>query len=185
MRVFLDTCTFQFLYDYGEYIFESNRSAIDQSIEEYPNGERNLEALHDMMQVNSAGAPSFSFVLSGTSIEEIENRGNPDFTKYGYDVLDTWKITVTELGNDAFSGEGHRWAEVLQQDQFEYLSNEDRRLIADALLEECECFLTVEEKLPKHADHLSHELPIELLRPYEFWEQKLEPHFKNYPPWRK
>lgn len=185
MRVFLDTCTFQFLYDYGEYIFESNRSAIDGSIEEYPNGERNLEALHDMMQVNSAGAPSFSFVLSGTSMVEIENRREPGFASYAYDVLDTWRITVTELGDDAFSGRGRQWAETLRDNQFGYLSNEDRRLIADALLEECECFLTVEEKLPKHADHLNQELPIEVLRPFEFWEQKLESHFENYPPWRQ
>ena len=185
MRVFLDTCTLQFLYDYGEYVFESNRSVIDQSIDKYPNGEQNLEALHDIMEVNSAGSPSFSFVLSDTSIDEIERRWESGFTYYGYDVLDICHITVTELGTDAFSGGGHQWAEILQQDQFNYLSNADRQLITDALLEECEYFLTVEEKLPKQANHLNQQLPIELLRPYEFWEQKLEPHFENYPPWKE
>lgn len=183
MRIFLDTCTLQFIYDYGGYIFENERTWIDETIGEYPNGERNLEALHDILQVNSAGGPSFSFVLSDSSIEEIKNRQEPGYTNYAYEVLDSWQITVAELGDEAFSGAGSQWAEKLQQEQFQYLSNEDRKLVADALHLECDIFLTAEEKLPTHADHLNRELPIEVLRPYEFWEEKLASHFEYYPFW--
>lgn len=183
MRIFLDTCTLQFIYDYGSYIFDNDRSVIGEAIREYPNGERNLKALHDILQVNSAGAPSFSFVLSESSIVEIRSRREYGYTQYAFDVLDTWQITVAEQGEEAFSGDGRRWARKLQQDQFEYLSDEDRQLIADALRLECDVFLTTEEKLPKHADHLNSELPLDVLRPFEFWEENLASHFKTYPPW--
>lgn len=182
-RIFLDTCTFQFLYDYGGYIFENNQSLIDESIEKYPEGKQDLQALHDIMQVNSAGASSFSFVLSESSLEEIRNRREEGFTRYALDIIDTWQITVAELGNEAFSGRGEQWAEKLHEDQFGYLSDEDQELLVDALRLECDCFLTVEKQLPKQADHLNRELPIEVLRPHEFWEEKLASHFENYPPW--
>jgi hypothetical protein len=183
VRVFLDTCTVQIIYDYGAVVFEGDRSLIDERIEKYPNGTQNLAALHGMMEADSMGAPSFSFVLSESSLEEIRNRGVPGYTRYAYDVVESWQITVDEIGPEAFTGKGPEWAEQLQQDQFEYLSDEDRQLVVEALVLECDAFLTIEEKLPKQSDHLNQELPIQVYRPYEFWEDILEPHFGTCPSW--
>lgn len=181
MRIFLDTCTLQFIYDYGAYVFEHDRSVINDNVRSQPNGVRNLEALHDILQVNQAGASSFSFVLTASSLDEVSRRGENGYLQFAYDVVDTWKITMDELDEDAFSGDGEKWAKELQENQFEYLSAQDRQLIQDALFLECDVFLTVEEKLPKQADHLNRVLALEVMRPFEFWEEKLASHFEHYP----
>lgn len=181
MRIFLDTCTLQFIYDYGEYVFENNRSVIGEKLRCQPNGVRNVEALHDILQINQAGAPSFSFVLTESSLNEVRRRGEHGYLQYAYDVFNTWKVTVDEHYEEAFSGRGEDWANKLQENQFDYLSDQDRQLIQDALYLECDVFLTVEEKLPKQADHLNRELPLEVMKPLEFWEAKLASHFEYYP----
>lgn len=182
MRIFLDTCTFQLIHDYGEFVFEGYRGAKDDKIQELPNGLRNLEALYNIMQVESMSGPSFSFVLSESSMGEIDARGDPYYSGYASDVLDSWLITVEEQGAEAFTGAGENHAETIEDSGFDYLSVEDRKLIGEALHLECEVFLTVEEKLPKHADHLNEELPLRVLRPFELWEEVLAPHFRPQVP---
>ena len=69
------------------------------------------------------------------------------------------------------NGSGALWAQGFDESGgFGYLSRKDAALIRDALLCECDTFLTVERKLPRNADHLSSALGLEIMRPPEMWE---------------
>jgi len=68
-----------------------------------------------------------------------------------------------------------RHAATIDTTSYNYLGNGDRALIKDALFLGCDSFLTMENKLPKNADHIQSTLGIrgivqsryvELLRPW-------------------
>jgi hypothetical protein len=62
-----------------------------------------------------------------------------------------------------------RHAATIDTTSYNYLGNGDRALIKDALLLGCDSF-TMENKLPKNADHIQSTLGIRVLFPLDMWE---------------
>lgn len=170
-RLFLDSSTLQTLEDYGECIYDN--SPVDQNarILRRKNGIENLEALRNIFSILYRASYSFELAISRNSLSEVHAKGDPYYLKWAYDILDHWTSCIESYeGSEAFSGKGVRLFESLNEKKFLYLSNKDRMLIFDAIRLECDAFLTMEEKLPKNAEHIRKELGLLILRPIDYWE---------------
>jgi hypothetical protein len=86
-----------------------------------------------------------------------------------------WKCLRTgraayEDSTSAFSGRGVELSAKLSEKHFGYLSTKDAYLIRDAVLLECDVFLTMERKLPRNSAHIEQELGIKVLQPIGYWD---------------
>jgi len=169
-RVFLDSSTLRTLQDYGEYIYNGGEITQENRIWSIPNGFENLEALRQIMLVGNRGP--LQLVLSHHSLKEVSDRGNPDYLQWAYEMLDYWEgcLATYEESSSAFSGKGVLLSSKLQERQFGYLSTKDAALIKDAVLLECDAFLTMERRLPRNATHLEQKLEIKVLQPIGYWD---------------
>jgi hypothetical protein len=169
-RVFLDSSTFQTLQDYGEFIYDGGEISPDDKIWSIPDGFSNLEALRQIMFVGGRG--SLQFALSRNSLQEVLDRGSCDYLQWALEMLDYWESCLASYEEDgsAFSGHGVALAAKLAEVRFGYLSEKDARLIRDAVLLECDVFLTMERKLPRNAEHLERELRIKVVQPVSYWD---------------
>jgi hypothetical protein len=169
-RVFLDSSTLQTLQDYGEFIYDGGEISPRDKIWAIPNGIDNTEALRKIMLVGSRG--SLQLAMSRNSLQEVLDRNRADYLQWALEMLDYWEgcLAAYEDRNSAFSGRGTELAAKLRKKMFGYLSIKDAKLIFDAVLLECDVFLTMEEKLPKNATHIEKELGIKVLQPIGCWE---------------
>jgi hypothetical protein len=169
-RVFLDSSTLQTLQDYGEFIYDGGEIAQDDRVWSIPDGFQNVEALRKIMLVGGRG--SLQFALSRNSLQEVLDRGRYNYLQWALEMLDYWESCLAsyEDGGSAFSGHGVALAAKLTENRFGYLSEKDARLIQDAVLLECDVFLTMERRLPKNAAHLERELKIKVVQPVGYWD---------------
>ncbi len=87
-RIFLDSSTLQTLQTYGSFMYENEPIAADDRIHGDPKGMAKLEALRFIMQV--AERAPFQFALSENSFVEVQQRGDSEYLRWAYDVLDHW-----------------------------------------------------------------------------------------------
>jgi len=169
-RAFLDSSALQTLQDYGEFIYDGGEILQDDRIWSIPDGFQNAEALRKIMLVGGRG--SLQFVLSRNSLQEVLDRGRYNYLQWALEVLDYWESCLAsyEDGGFAFSGHGAALAAKLRRTRFGYLSEKDARLIQDAVLLECDVFLTMERRLPQNAVHLERELKIKVVQPVGYWD---------------
>jgi hypothetical protein len=59
-----------------------------------------------------------------------------------------------------------------------FLSEKDKRLLAEAATAECNVFLTIEKRLPRVADAVLQEIPLLIATPASLW-MLLEPHVRG------
>lgn len=159
-RIFLDSSVLQALQTYGEFIYENLEPSPNDRIHRDPLGVAKLKALRWIMQV--AERAPFEFALSDNSFVEVERRGDPCYLQWAYDVLDHWHACLeasrepqpdtTALAN-------------IDSTAMNYLGAGDRALLKDAVLLECNAFLTMENKLPRNADHVRRMIGIRVLSP--------------------
>lgn len=169
-RVFLDSSTLQTLQDYGEFIFDGGEIAQDDRVWSIPDGFQNVEALQKIMLVGRRG--SLQFALSRNSLQEVLDRGIFSYLRWALEMLEYWESCLASYEDDesAISGHGMALAEKLTKNRFGYLSEKDAKLIRDAVLLECDVFLTMERRLPKNAEHLERELEIKVVQPVGYWD---------------
>ena len=169
MRVFLDTNTRQALVDHGGTVFEGEpyepwgRSGAD---------EQDVEALAGIFRV--ATRAHFEFVTSPSGVAEAAASRDRSYLRYAGDVMARWQDCIA-CQDFPFDGSGPELVRALDEGRCGYLSRADARLIRDAVLAECDTFLTVERRLTRNADHLRRTLGIEVLRPPDLWAV-LQPH---------
>lgn len=116
---------------------------------------------------------SFELVLSNHSLKEVEQRKNPGYLQWAFDVVAYWReILVAYEENEvlAFNGRGAQLVRVLESSSFGYLSKQDKELLKDALELECEAFVTMDRRLSRNAGHLERNVPIRLLEPVAYWD---------------
>lgn len=169
-RVFLDSSTLQTLQDYGEFIYDGGKIGNNNKIFSIPNGFQNLEALRQIMLVGSRG--SLQLVLTQNSLKEVLDRRSDYYLQWALEMLDYWEgcLAAYEDSSTAFSGKGILLSTKLLGNQFGYLSTKDAILIRDAVLLECDVFLTMERKLTRNAKHLERKLGIKVLQPIGYWD---------------
>lgn len=169
-RVFLDSSTLQTLQDYGEFIYDGGEITHENRIWLIPDGFKNLEALRQIIIVGNKG--SLELALSFNSLKEVIDRNKHDYLEWALEMLDYWEgcLAAYEDSSSAFSGKGVSLSARLQGKQFGYLSAKDAILIQDAVLLECDVFLTMERKLPRSTSHLEKKIGIKVLQPIGYWD---------------
>jgi len=166
-RIFLDSNILQILQEYGAYIWDNDIEIIDDMDDR--NKVRNIIALHDIFTLSFGN--SFEFALSQNSIEEVFDKGDKSYLQWAFDVLDYWMSCIDEYRNlEAFSGEGKKLLKKINEECFNYLSKKDKALFFDAVVLECDAFLTMDIKVWKNRKHIESKLDIEVFQPYEYWE---------------
>jgi hypothetical protein len=159
-RIYLDTSTLQKLFDYGGVIFEGEpfepvgRAARVKDLSD------ELDALRMIFLVNQRAM--FEFVVTEASLREVERRGEPRYTQWVYDVLDTWLIQST---SEEPPTPGMRF----EDRRFGMISVKDRRLLQEALDWRCDAFMTMERRLPTAAAFIERETGLRVMRPTTYW----------------
>lgn len=174
-RLFLDSSTLQVLETYGEFVYDGGSIDPSDRILTIPDGMLNLEALRQIMFVGQRAM--FELVLSENSLREVLASGRPTYLNWALEVLDYWQGLLSgyaEGGVAPFTGRGGALAQSLMGQQFGYLSSKDRALLSDALVRECDAFITMDRKLQKNAPHLEQTTELRVLEPAQYWEL-LEP----------
>lgn len=166
-RIFLDSSTLQTLHTYGGFIFENEEPPQGDRTYHIPEHFAEIDALRFIFFVNERAG--FEFALSGNSLREVAGSRDPRYLQWAYDVLDHWEACLEGYDESAFTGEGHVRAALLDSNTFGYLSTKDRLLLHDAIVLECDTFLTMERRLPKNAVHIQQKLAIRVLRPSQYW----------------
>ena len=167
-RIFLDSSTLQTLDTYGAFIWDGYEIESNDQIWHIPDGIENLEALRNIFIVQNRA--DFEFALSKNSFIEVSAKGDAGYLQWAYDVLDHWQASLESYDGDPFSGEGIALASKVDSPAFGYLGRGDRGLIRDAVLLECDAFLTMERRLPKNAGHIRQALGIRILTPIQYWD---------------
>ncbi len=165
-RVFLDSCTLQTLRDYADFIWGGEPIASGDRIHDVADGLANVEALRLIFDINERAL--FEWILSEASLVEARDKRDPGHLQWALDVLDHTIVCLEQSGGS--SPESQAMAVAVMGDRFGYLSSKDRVLIRDAVLLQCDAFLTMESRLPRNAAHLQRELGLRVLRPIEHWK---------------
>ncbi len=163
-RIFLDSSALQALQTYGGFLHESEPLQTGDAAHRDPRGVAKLEALRNIRLV--AERAPFEFALSESSFREIEKKADARYLQWAYDVLDHWMACLAEspyVGDPAVAASAESPAHG-------YLGAGDRALLKDAILLGCDTFLTMENKLPKNAQHIEKTLSIRVVSPIEMWE---------------
>jgi hypothetical protein len=165
-RLFLDSSTLQTLLDYGEFIWENVESPPGDRAHEIPGFLDDLDALRTIFQVNDRAG--FDIVLSPNTLAEVIDKRDASYTRWAHDVVDHWLTRIEEYEGGAFQGSGEELARQLDAAKG-YISTKDMLLLKDAVALECEVFLTMEKKLPKQTVKIAALVPLQVLRPPEYW----------------
>ena len=163
-RVFLDSCTLQTLRDFGPFVWEGEPLDVSR-LESIPGGEANVRALRRIFLVNQRAL--FEWILSDASIDEAAGKSDLAHLSWAYDVLDHSMTCLSESGGPTDASQAR--ARQLDSAVFGYLSAKDRRLIRDAVLLDCDAFLTMERRLPRNASHIEREVGLRVLTPMQYW----------------
>ncbi len=159
-RIFLDSSTLQTIQVYGGFLYENEIVSEDDPVYRDANGIEKLKALRLIMRI--AERAPFEFALSHNSFTEVHNKGDSQYLKWAYDVLDHWLTCLNESGEP----HGNQTAlYAIDSSSYGYLGQGDRMLLKDAISLDCDTFLTMENKLPKNADHIEKTLGIRVLTP--------------------
>jgi hypothetical protein len=165
--VFLDSCTLQWIHDYGGFVWEDEPLAATDRLNRQGDGPSELAALSAVMAVGIRGA--LEFAVSPNSLSEVRKSGRRGYLQWRYDVADYWNTVVEEGGWALSSPQRHQVEQRLSSMAYGYLGQGDRALLADAIAFGCDVFLTVEKKLARNAHHLEKTLGLRVLRPGELW----------------
>ena len=163
-RVFLDSCTLQTLRDFGGFIWDGEPLDVAR-LRRIPDGEDNVRALRRIFLVNQRAM--FEWMLSEASLAEAVDKRDAGHLQWAFDVLDHALICLSESGGPTQASAER--ARRLDRPEFGLLSDKDRRLIRDAVLLDCDGFLTVERRLPRNSAFLERQLGLKVLTPVQHW----------------
>ena len=169
-RLFLDSSTLQAFHSYGECIYDGGIISPNDRIWAMPHGPENIQALAAIMLVGQRA--SFELVLSANSLDEVAERQDAFYSQWANEVTNYWETLLAgyvEQDIPPFEGHGISLAAKLESPSFGYLSKKDKALLVDAIVLECDAFITLDRKLCRNAPHLESQISMRILEPRSYW----------------
>jgi hypothetical protein len=160
-RMYLDTCTLQTMYEFDGVIFEGEPFEPHSRASKVEGLEDELDALAKIFTINERAM--FEFVITETSLREVVEWNRQGYTRWVHDIRDPWLVQSAGY-------ETPPWGMTFYNRRFSMISKKDRILLQDALDLGCDAFMTVEQKLPKNAQHIERWTGLRLMRPTGYWE---------------
>lgn len=162
-RIFLDSNVLQYIHKYGEELFDNKKISKDTD------NIKNIKSLRNILFIGKRG--NLELVLSKNSLQEIKAKKDFQYKQWADEVFYYWlnRTKLYEKG-ETFLGEGEKVLKNINEKEFDYLSDDDKELVFDAIRLECDGFLTMDKKLWTKKDHIEKNLPIKILQPFEFWK---------------
>ena len=170
-RLFLDSSTLQALDSYGEFIYDGGFIDPQDRLWSVPDGPENVQALKDIMLVGQRA--SWELVLSTNSVKEVSQKDDPKYLLWAFGVMQYWESVLggyRDHGLSPLTGNGVHTATMLESPAFGYLSKKDKTLLVDALILECDAFITLDRRLFRNRHHFESQVPLRILEPLTFWE---------------
>ena len=170
-RLFLDSSTLQALHSYGEFIYDGGSIDPKDRIWLMPNGPENIQGLKEIMFVGKRA--SLELVLSANSLKEVAQRQSPSYLRWAFEVVDYWESLLAgyrESGVPPFKGLGASLGVNLESPSFGYLGKKDKALLVDAVVLECEAFITLDRNLCQNRLHFESRVPLRILEPLTYSE---------------
>lgn len=164
-RLFLDSSTLQTLQTFGGVVFEWE-PLLESRASDVPGLRDNLGALAWIFAINERAM--FDFVVSRRTLAEVSAKRDASYSLWALDVYDHWQTRLRERGG--LHRPAREGTTVFDDPTLGYLSESDRRLLADAVDYECDAFLTMERRLTMNAAHTEAVSGVRILRPTEFWD---------------
>lgn len=171
-KVFLDTCVVNRLSDFGEYVFdnclcgEAQSEYLRRPIED----QEDIEALRDIVQVfRRVCMPLY---ITPTTIEEIGRANRHFLENYTLEIFHHWWDWGDPQNRNILSSENFQARVTAVASTLTCFPDEpDRKLIAEAVVVECDIFLTVDRRsIWRHRDKVKIEA-LQILRPSELWSE--------------
>jgi hypothetical protein len=168
-RVFLDTSVLNFIFDYGEYIFDG--LVPPESLNHYII--KDINALHNVFLTGKRA--SWQIAISHLTFEEIlktrclEKRYH--LKNWFFEVWNYWLEVLNNNKNEfLYRDEFYLKEYLLSKDFVKCLPDkEDRELICDAVIFRCDYFCTRDWKtILRHREKLKL-IPIKIVTPEEWW----------------
>lgn len=151
-------------------MFDGGDLAANDRLRRMPRGWDNLDSLRSIIILGNRG--TWEVAISKNSLREVEAAKNLRYLNYAYEWAEYWATWIDAYGEQGpVMGHGARHADTLDGKDFRYLSKGDRILLQDALILECETFLTMDAKLARNAKHIDKMLGLWVVEPVDFWEQ--------------
>jgi hypothetical protein len=158
----------QTLLQYAQYIENGDDISQHDAIHKVTNGLRNVEALREIRAVLERG--TFELVVSRNNFLEVKAKQDPELLVWMHDLISLWASVMDSYeGGNAFTGKGAEILKKLDHKRLGFLSAKDKELLLDAVMFECDTFLTMEERLSKNAKAINRFLGIRVIRPFEHW----------------
>lgn len=159
-RMYLDTALLQDMWDYGEFLWDGGPFVPLGRGGSRPGLVDDLDALRLILAVNQRAA--FQFVVSHASIAEVDRRANSGaFRQWVLDVLDVWLVQSEGWVFRGVAADGLRGIGSL--------STSDRRVLQDALDNDCDALLTMDKKLVSQHSVVRRAAGLSLLSPDGYW----------------
>ena len=115
----------------------------------------------------------FELALSNNSFYEVSDSGNLSYIDWAFEVQNYWTQLLNGYdasNSEPFDGHGVAMDQKLNSGRFGFLSRKDFLLVRDAVLLECDAFLTLDKKLVKNRVFIEKELGLKVVQPIDFWE---------------
>jgi hypothetical protein len=160
----MDSCTVQTLGRYGEFIYDGGSIQPDDKIYKIPDGFENIASLRDICMVSCRAL--FQWIVSDSSLQEAQAKLDPYHMQWFYEIAQYARPDIQATGP---TPESEALSNRVNEPRFGYLGEGDRVLLQDAILLQCDSFLTMERRLPLNRLHIEAELGIRVLTPVSYW----------------
>jgi len=169
-RIFLDTCSVNFIFDHGDVIFEGERPFAAMSKRDM----NDVMSFRGLFQTGSRA--SWQLAVSPLVYDEVQKIPKQDrrasverwflqLWEYWMTIVDEQQLRIPTLGDRSQTRLSEPYPEILKV----LPDRNDRVLIAHALAYKCDCFCTRDYRTILKMKHQLTSLRIRILSPTELW----------------
>jgi len=166
VRLALDTCVVRYAVAFSDYVWDCDTESLSMPSFVHAGWEQQQDLLALGPVLRLARQTGMELVVTETALAELP----PKAYYYGAELSDWWASIKSLRGYEEPAAVDCAFAAALEMRLLCFLPDaKDRRLLAEAVLERCDAFLTTDRRtIWRHREALKR-LGLRVLRPSEMW----------------